>query len=107
MKSVKTFFVAFILTLCVLALPLSFLLVEWNMQSTVYGRVEPGVSFSVVAGRPVLITTDGEAVTTIPQAGQRAVYALLPAPVRAGWYFLRGEVEAAARLWEYIWPSTD
>ena len=106
-RPVKTFFAAFVLTLCVLALPLSFLLVEWNMQRTVYGRVEPGVSFSVVAGRPTLTADNGEAVTLVPQEGQRVAYALLPAPVRAGWYLLRGEVEAAARLWEHIWPSTD
>lgn len=106
-RPIKTFFAAFVLTLCALALPLSFLLIEWNMQRTVYGRVEPGVSFSVVAGCPTLTATDGERVTAIPKPGQRVVYALLPAPVRAGWYLLRGEVEAAARLWEHIWPSMD
>lgn len=98
MNAAKSFFVAFTLTLCVLALPLSFLVIDSNMRRTVYGRAEPDVSFSVQAGRPTL-TADGDPVTVMPAEGQRLVYALLPAPVRVVWYFLRGETEAAARLW--------
>lgn len=107
MKPAKAFMAAFILTLCALALPLSFLVIEYNMRHTVYGRVETGVSFSVDVGRPVLTDDNGEAVIAIPKQTRRAAYALLSAPARLIGYFLRGETQAATRLWEYIWPPAD
>ena len=99
MKPVAAFFTAFILTLCVLALPLSFGVVEWNMGRTVWGEFTPSVSFSAAEGVPRLTDAEGESLS-LPPVAERGLWAAIPAPLKGLWYLFRGQLTAAAALWE-------
>jgi hypothetical protein len=99
---VKTFAVAFILTLCVLGFGLACLVIEWNMQTVLYGEVQPTGGYRMEQGVPVLTRPDGQPVTVLTEKPRQALWALLPPPARATLTLLQGESAACGRLWEWI-----
>ena len=101
-RAAGTFLAALALSLCVLGLPLAFLLIECNMRLTVYGRVEPTVTFAVEQGAPTLTDGQGHTLTLLPESERQAAYALLAAPARAALWLLRCQQEAVARLFSYF-----
>ncbi len=104
-RTVGTFFVALSLSLCVLGLGLAFLLIEWNMQQTVYGRVEPTLTFTVEEGVPTLTDAGGQALGVLPQQGRQAAYALLSTPARVTLWLWRAMQEAVADGWAALAPG--
>lgn len=99
----RTFFTAFILTLCVLGLGCACLLIEYNIQQTTYGRVDFGLTYTVEDGAPVVSRTDTDAtVTLLPADSRPLAETAVPAPVRLLAALWRGENEAAERFWEWV-----
>ncbi len=102
-RTVTTFLTAFILALCVLGLGVACLLIECNIQQTVYGKVDPGLSFSLEEGAPVLTDTHTQQpVVLLTQRQQQGVAAALSPGYRLLCGLMRWETDAAARLWEWL-----
>ncbi len=97
----RTFLTAFILTSCVLSLFAAFLIIEYNIQKTTYGRVDLGVTYTVEDGVPAVQIGSGEPLT-VPPAATQAVEVAVPPPVRLFAILWRWECEAAERFWEII-----
>lgn len=97
----RTFFTALILTLCVLGLLCAFLIIEYNIQQTTYGRVDLGVTYALEDGIPTVRVGEGEPLTVPPVAGSIAEVAV-PPPVRLFAALWRWECEAAQWFWELI-----
>ncbi len=96
----RTFFAAFILTLCVLGLFLAFFVIECRIQQTTHGRVDLGVTYTVEDGVPA-VTTGGETLAVPPAVGQ-VCEVVVPPPVRLFAALWQWENEAAERLWEQL-----
>ena len=78
-----SFLIGFCLTLCVLGLVEACLLIESNIRQTTYGRVEPGVTYTLEEGQLCLRLTDtGEAIQLIPEGMREALGSLVSAPCR-------------------------
>ncbi len=96
----RTFFIAFILTLCVLSLFVAFFVIECNIQQTTYGRVDLGVTYTVEDGVPAVTLSGGETLA-VPPAVEQVCEIVVPPPVRLFAALWRWENEAAERLWEW------
>lgn len=96
----RTFFIAFILALCVLSLFVAFFVIECNIQQTTYGRVDLGVTYTVEDGVPA-VTTGGKTLA-VPPAVEYVCEIVVPPPVRLFAELWRWENEAAERLWEFL-----
>lgn len=97
------FAVAFVLTLCLFGLFLSFFLIECNIRQTVYGKVELPVGFQLEEGLPVLTRLPrGEPMGEVPDCVQQAAFALLPGGQRLTAALIRGETALAAWGWEWV-----
>lgn len=90
----RTFFAAFILTLCVLGLGCAFLLIEYNIQKTTYGQVDFGVTYTMENGVPSVRVDGGEPIGVSPSVAQ-VCEAAVPPPVRLFAALWRWEAEAA------------
>ncbi len=97
----RTFFTAFILSLCMLGLLCAFLIIEYNIQQTTYGRVDLGVTYTVEDGIPA-VQIDGAEPLTVPLAVGQACEIAVPPPVRLFAALWRWECEAAQWFWEII-----
>lgn len=97
----RTFFTAFILTLCFLGLFVAFLIIEYNIQKTTYGQVDLGVTYTLIDGIPVVRAGESEPLT-VPPAAIQAVEIAVPPPVRLFAALWRWETEAASWFWEWI-----
>ena len=97
----RTFFTAFILALCVLSLFCAFLIIEYNIQQTTYGRVDLGVTYTIEDGVPTVQIGGGEPLTVPPAAAQVCEVAV-PPPLRLFATLWRWECEAAEWFWEAL-----
>ncbi len=95
----RTFFYAFVLSLCVLGFGCACLVIEYNMQRTTYGQVDFGVNYTLSEGAPRV--TAGDATLKIPAAKWVEQVALSP-PVRLLVTLWRWENAAAERFWETV-----
>lgn len=82
MTAGRTFFVVFVLSLCVLGLLLSFLVIEYNIRRTTYGQVDVDLSYTLQEGLPVLTDGAGEPLWTLPEEWRQPLSALVDAPTR-------------------------
>lgn len=99
----RTFFIAFILSLCVLGLVCSCLLIEYNIQQTSYGKVDFGLTYTIKNGTPVLTRTDTDETVILLNADARQLVApAVPSPLRLLAALVRGEIRAAQQFWEWI-----
>ena len=101
----RTCLITVILTLCVLGLFCSCLLIEYNLQKTVYGHVDFGLRYRIEDGMPALTDTDGLPVGGLTDRQKTAVQLCLPAPLRLTGWLLRREGAAAARLADRLQSS--
>ena len=97
----RTFLTAFILTLCVLGLFCAFLIIEYNIQQTTYGRVDLGVTYTLEDGVPI-VRIGGGGPLTVPSAVEQTAKVVVPPPLRLFAALWRWECEAAAWFWEFI-----
>lgn len=98
-----SFLIGFCLTLCVLGLAEACLLIEWNIRQTTYGRVEPGVTYTLEEGQLCLRRTDtGEAIQPISEEMREAFAPLVSAPCRITGWLLRQESAWLERAWDWI-----
>ena len=97
----RTFFTAFILALCVLSLFCAFLIIEYNIQQTTYGRVDLGVTYTIEDGVPAVQIRGGEPLTVPPAAAQVCEVAV-PPPLRLFAALWRWQNEAAKWFWEAL-----
>ena len=97
----RTFFTAFILSLCVLSLFCAFLIIEYNIQLTTHGRVDLGVTYTVEDGIPA-VQIDGAKPLTVPPVAEQVYQVAVPPPVRLFATLWRWECEAADWFWERI-----
>ena len=97
----RTFLTAFILTLCVLGLLCAFLIIEYNIQQTTYGRVDLGVTYTLEDGIPAVRIGGGEPLA-VPSAVEQTAKVVVPPPLRLFAALWRWECEAAARFWEAL-----
>ena len=102
---VGTFFATLCLSLCVLGLGLAFLLIEWNMQQTIYGRVEPTLSFTVEEGVPTLTDDEGQPLELLSEEHRQTAYALLSTPGRVTLWLLRRQQALIVDGWAAIAPG--
>lgn len=96
----RTFFAAFILTVCVLSLFAAFFVIEYNIQQTTYGRVDLGITYTVEDGVPA-VQVGGE-MLAVPPAAEQAYEIAVPPPLRLFVALWRWECEAGEWLWEWI-----
>lgn len=97
------FAVAFVLSLCLLGLLLSFFLIECHIRQTVYGKVELPVSFRLNEGLPVITRQpQGEPVAQMSLRGQQAAWALLPSGQRLTAALIRGETALITEAWAWV-----
>lgn len=102
----------FALAVCVAGFGPACLLIECNIQRTVTGRVEPGITFSLEEGMPVLTdTVSGNPMLRLSDEKRQGVAVLLPPSLRLLGTLWREELAAASRLWELVaergQPSVD
>ncbi len=98
----RTFFAAFILSLCVLGLVLAFFVIECNIQQTTYGQVDLGVRYTLDNGAPAVTLHDKP--LTLPAAEQTA-QVTAPPPWRLLAALWRWETKAAQWVWETFLPE--
>ncbi len=82
MTARHTFFVVFVLSLCVLGLLLSFLVIEYNIRRTIYGQMDFDLSYTLQGGLPVLTDGAGEPLWLLPAAWRQPLETLVDAPTR-------------------------
>lgn len=98
----RTFFTAFILTLCVLGLLLAFFFIECRVRLATYGRMDLGVTYTLDGGAPVITLAErGETLAVPPVVGQ-TVDAFVPPSLRLFSRLLRRENTMAQQLWEWM-----
>ena len=78
----RTFFFAFVLSLCILGLLLSFVVIEYNIRRTTYGQVDFDISYTLEGGVPVLTDGAGEPLWTLPARWKQPLATLVDAPTR-------------------------
>lgn len=97
----RTFFAAFVLTLCVLGLGCAFLVIEYNIQHTTYGQVDFGVSYTMTDGLPS-VAVDGEQVLSPSPTVARLGEAMVPPPVRLLLELWHSENELAVTILTWL-----
>ncbi len=96
---VRAFLAAVAIAVCVLALPVLCLYIEYNTQYTQYGEVTPAVSYRIAGG---FTLTDGEGEPILPAQSRtaRAASALIPAWVRLTAAMTDQLLAIGAGLWD-------
>lgn len=102
---ISTWLTAFILTLTLLSLAPACLLIECNLQQTLQGRVDLGVTFTLEEGIPTLSSAESPPSPPAERVWQ-GVSALLAPGQRIVGRLLRWESDLAARLWERLLSTT-
>ena len=98
----RTFFVAFILTLCVLGLLLAFFFIECRVRLATYGRMDLGVTYTLDSGAPVITLAERGETLAVPPAVGQTVDAFVPPSLRLFSRLLRRENTMAQQLWEWM-----
>ncbi len=98
----RTFFITFILALCVLSLFVAFFVIECNIQQTTRGQVDLGVTYTVEDGIPAVTLADGDEALAVPPAVGQIAEIAVPPPVRLFATLWQWENEAAERFWEFL-----
>ena len=98
----RTFFVAFILTLCVLSLFFAFFFIECRIQLATTGRMDLGVTYTLEGGVPVVTLAEQGETVAVPSAVGQTFDALVPPSLHLFARLLRRENETAQQLWELV-----
>ncbi len=98
----RTFFAAFILTLCVLSLFCAFFVIECHIQQTTRGRVDLGVTYTVEDGILAVTLADSGETLAVPPAVGQVCEIVVPPPARLFAELWRWENEIAERLWKFL-----
>lgn len=92
------FLAAVTVAVCVLALPVLCLYIEYNTQYTAHGEVSPAVSYRIAGG---LTLTDGNGEPLMPpDRTARAATVLIPAWIRLTAAMLDQLLAVGAALWD-------
>ncbi len=98
----RTFFTAFILTLCVLGLFLAFFFIECRIQLMTTGRMDLGVTYTLEEGVPVVTLAERGETVAVPPAVGHTLDTLVPPSLNLFARLLRRENETAQQLWELV-----
>ncbi len=96
----RTFFVAFILSLCVLGLIAAFFIIECRIQQTTYGQIDLGMTYVIDNGTLALSLHDKP--LTVPTAIEQTARVTIPPPWRLLGDVWQWELEAAQWFWETL-----
>lgn len=95
---VTAFLAAVAVAICVLALPILCLYIEYNTQYTTHGEVTPAVSYRITGG---LTLTDGDGEPLLPpDRTARAATVLIPAWVRLAAAMMDQLLAVGVALWD-------
>lgn len=97
-QRVLAFLAAVTVAVCVLALPVLCLYIEYNTQYTQHGEVSPAVSYRITGG---LTITDGDGEPLMPpDRTARAATVFIPAWVRLTAAMMDQVLTIGAALWD-------
>lgn len=98
----RTFFTAFILTLCVLSLFFAFFFIECRIQLATKGQMDLGVTYTLEDGAPVVTLADRDETIAVDTVVGQAIEVVSPPSLHLFSRLLRRENAMAQQLWEWV-----